>query len=197
MSYGSAMSDALTAPTRKDAARNRARLLEAAQDLFCTQTDVTLKDVARHAGVGVGTVYRHFPTKEDLLDALSSDRLDDAAEIARKAAADPDGWHGLVQFLDESMQLQAQNGCLRGLLGAGEPFSPSVGRTRETITELVHQVVAKAQEQGTLKPGIDAAHITYLQLALVTVLDATRDTAPEMYRQHLALFLDGMHADNG
>ncbi len=95
------------------------------------------------------------------------------------------------------MQLQAQNGCLRGLLGADEPFSPSVGRTREAITALLRQIVAKAQEQGTLKPGIDAAHITYLQLALATVLDATRDTAPEMYRQHLALFIDGMHADNG
>ncbi|SNY38483.1 TetR/AcrR family transcriptional regulator [Paractinoplanes atraurantiacus] len=190
------MSNASTLPTRKDAARNRARLLKAALELFGTQTDVTLKDVARQAGVGVGTVYRHFPTKEDLLDALTSDQVTLAVDIAREAAAESDGWQGLTRFLEESMRLQVENGCLRCVVDTGEPFSPVIAEARETIASLVQQIVAKAQQQGTLNADLDATDINLMLLALVAVLDATRATSPDRYRHQLALLLDGMRAEN-
>ncbi|SEG81763.1 DNA-binding transcriptional regulator, AcrR family [Thermomonospora echinospora] len=189
------MTAAVSPPTRKDAARNRARLLEAAEQLFSTEgLSVTLKDIAARAGVGVGTVYRHFPTKGDVLDALFADRLACATESARAAAADADGWRGLVRYLEDAMDMQANNCGLRGLVMETEPSSPLVVKTRQEITVLVQQMVAKAREQGTLRPDFDATDLTFVQVALAAIMDATRDTDPDLYRRHLKLFLDGMRS---
>ncbi|MEV8071616.1 TetR/AcrR family transcriptional regulator [Streptomyces pseudogriseolus] len=183
-------------PTRKDAARNRALLLEAAEQLFATEgLDVTLKDVARQAGVGVGTAYRHFPTKDDLLDAVFADRLTAATESARKAAADPDGWRGLVRYLEDSTRTQRDNCGLRGLVITTIPSCPMVVKSRAEIAPLVQQMVTKAQKQGTLRPDFDATDLTYIQVALAAIMEATHDTSPDLYRHHLKLFIDGMRAE--
>lgn len=111
-------------PTRKDAARNRVRLLDAAEQLCATEgLEVTLKHVARQAEVGVGTVHRHFPTEDDLLDAIFADRSTSAADSARAAASDLDGWRGLVRHLEESMRMQAHNCGLRGLVANRSSFA--------------------------------------------------------------------------
>ncbi|GIH78225.1 TetR/AcrR family transcriptional regulator [Planobispora longispora] len=189
------MTDAATPLIRKDAARNRALLLEAAEDLYATVgLSVTLKDVARHAGVGVGTVYRHFPTKDDLLDALFADRLASATDSARKAAADPDGWRGLVRYLEDSMNMQVGNCGLRGLVVCTAPSSPLAVRSREEIAPLVQQMVAKAHQQGTLRPDFEAADVYYIQIALAAIIEATYHTDPYLYRHHLKLFIEGMRA---
>ncbi|MDV7241131.1 MULTISPECIES: TetR/AcrR family transcriptional regulator [Rhodococcus] len=190
------MTDTTSPPTRKDAARNRARLLEAAEQLFASEgLDVTLKDVALRAGVGVGTVYRHFPTKDDLLDEIFADRLASATDSARRAAADPDGWRGLVRYLEDSMRTQRDNCGLRGLVIATVPSCPMVVKSRTEIAPLVRQMVAKAQKQGTLRPDFDATDVTYIQVALAAIMEATHDTSPDLYRQHLKLFIDGMRAE--
>ncbi|MFF9041525.1 TetR/AcrR family transcriptional regulator [Streptomyces sp. NPDC014892] len=189
------MPDALHQPVRRDVARNRARLLSAASRLFSVRTDVTLTDVAREADVGVGTVYRHFPTLDDLIDALGSERLGEAVQIARTAAADPDGWRGLTRFLEESLALQAQNGWLRALVKTGECENEQMDQAREDIAPLIEQMTARARAQGSLRPDVEACDITLVQLALLAVLDATRDTSPDRYRQHLAFLLAGIRAD--
>ncbi|EFC85765.1 TetR/AcrR family transcriptional regulator [Parafrankia sp. EUN1f] len=189
------MTTAASPPTRKDAARNRARLLEAAEQLYATEgLSVTLKDVAHRAGVGVGTVYRHFSTKDDLLDAIFADRLACATDSARAAAADSDGWRGLVRYLEDSMHMQANNCGLRGLVVSSAPSCPLVIKSREEIAPLVQQMVAKAKEQGTLRPDFDATDVTFIQVALAAIIEATWQTSPGLYRRHLRLFIDGMRA---
>src|SRR5919107_2372531 len=92
---------------RKDAALNRERLLAAAAELFAEHgLAVTLNDIAHHAGVGVGTAYRRFANKEEVIDALFEQRLQAVAEVAQEALADPDAWNGLVSFLQRSLKMQ-------------------------------------------------------------------------------------------
>src|SRR3954452_19836161 len=105
------------APLRKDAARNRERLLAAADELFAQRgLDVTLNDIAHHAGVGVGTAYRRFANKEEVIDALFEQRLDQVAAVAAEAAEDPDAWRGLATFLERSLQMQLEDRGLTQLL---------------------------------------------------------------------------------
>src|SRR5581483_435879 len=95
-----------TRPLRKDAERNRQRILRAAADVFTARGfEATLDDVAHHAGVGVGTVYRRFPNKEALAEALFHERLDGLVRLAERALAEPDAWQGLVRFLEQAGEL--------------------------------------------------------------------------------------------
>src|SRR3954451_8548625 len=95
-------------PLRKDAERNRQRILDAARELFAERgLQATLDDVAHRAGVGVGTVYRRFPDKEQLIDALFESRLDQMAALAEDGLTDADSWRGLVTFLEGVLSLQA------------------------------------------------------------------------------------------
>src|ERR1700712_1006023 len=96
-----------TRPLRKDAERNRERLLAAARELFATRgLEVTLNDIAHQAGVGVGTAYRRFANKEEVIDALFEEGLRDVADVANEALAMPDAWTGLVLFLERSLYMQ-------------------------------------------------------------------------------------------
>src|SRR5512142_1154780 len=106
-----------TRPLRRDAERNRQRILEAATQVFNERgLDVSLDEIARHAGVGVGTVYRRFRTKEELIEALFLDRLDSVAAIADEAYANPDAWCGLFSFMKLMAYIMAGNLGLRQML---------------------------------------------------------------------------------
>src|SRR5437763_10522637 len=99
--------DTAERPLRKDAERNRERLLTAASEVFAQRgLDVTMHDIAAHAGVGVGTAYRRFANKEEVIDALFEEGLRDVADLANEALASPDAWAGLVLFLERSLHMQ-------------------------------------------------------------------------------------------
>src|SRR6202045_874858 len=88
-------------PLRRDAERNRQRILAAAAEVFTERgLDATLDDVARAAGVGVGTVYRRFPDKDSLVSELFRDRIDALVTVAEEACESADPWRGLVDFLE-------------------------------------------------------------------------------------------------
>ena len=95
-------------PLRRDAARNRQRILQAASEVFTEQgLEASLDEVARQAGVGVGTVYRRFRTKEELVEALFEDRVDAVAALAERAAEEPDPWTGLASFMEQMAEMLA------------------------------------------------------------------------------------------
>ena len=104
-------------PLRRDAERNRQRILRAASEVFTARgVEATLDDVAHHAGVGVGTVYRRFPDKEALIEALFEKRLDTMVGLAEEGSANPDPWAGLVFFLEQAGGLLAGDRGLRQIL---------------------------------------------------------------------------------
>src|ERR671916_3302636 len=120
------MTDPGTVPLRADAERNRQRLLAAAKELFAVRgLDVTLDEVARHAGVGTGTAYRRGPNKDALIDALMVDRIGELAAIARECLEEPDPWRGISGFFERALALQAADRGLKDVL-----FSSGHGRER-------------------------------------------------------------------
>lgn len=182
-------------PTRKDAARNRAILLESATRLFRDEgLKVTLKDVAGEAGVGVGTVYRHFPTKDNLVEGLFTTQLEAEVNRARQASEASDAWQALVDYLEETMRLQADNRGLRALMCPAGSVFDAVRQCKAAVNPYIEQVVALAHDQGTLRGDCTAGDIAYLQVALVGIMDAAPDE-PEIYQRHLAHFLDGVRAE--
>src|ERR687897_2648177 len=154
------MPEPVIAPLRADAERNRQRLLAAAKDLFATRgLDVTLDDVARHAGVGTGTAYRRFPNKDALIDALMVDRIGEIAEIARECLEEPDPWVGLTSYFDRALALQAADRGLKEVL-----FSSGRGRERSVqarrqIAPVVTQMVKRAVEAGAVRSDFSTSDV--------------------------------------
>src|SRR3954471_4967502 len=109
-----------TKPLRRDAERNRQRIIEAARGVFAERgLAATLDDVAAAAGVGVGTVYRRFPNKDELVEALFVDRIDQMVELAKQAAEIDDPWEALETFLTRAAELNAlDRGFKEVVLGA-------------------------------------------------------------------------------
>jgi AcrR family transcriptional regulator len=182
-----------TRPLRKDAERNRLRILAAARELFARRgLEVTLDDVAHHAGVGVGTVYRRFPDKEQLIEALFEEGLADIRTLAVQALEIEDGWEGLTAFLEGTLSLQATDRGLKEIVLGGPHGRDHVAATRRTIAPLVGQLVARAQAQGTLRSDVQVTDMPMLQLMVGAIVDCSRNVEPELWRRFLGLLLDGL-----
>ena len=183
---------------RKDAELNRQRILAAADDLFAKYgLDVTLNDIAHHAGVGVGTAYRRFANKQQVIDALFDQRLDEVAALADKALADPDAWHGLTTFLERSLQMQLEDRGLTQILNNPQLGQHRVNEARDRIAPLVTAIVDRAKDEGILRSDFDSTDAIFIQVALAAVMEKTRGISPVLYRRYLMMFLDGIRADNG
>jgi len=182
-------------PLRRDAERNRQRILEAARELFAQRgLAVTLNDVAHHAGVGVGTVYRRFPDKARLIDELFEQRLAELEALLQEAIDDTDPWHGLKRFLQRSLAMQAADCGLKDLMTGMPDGVDRVCRIRDRLLPMAADLVSRAQAAGTLRGDISPQDVPALQLMLGTLIDATRDVAPDLWRRYLALLIRGMAA---
>jgi AcrR family transcriptional regulator len=190
--------EAAERPLRKDAERNRRRILDAAGALFAEHgLGVGFDEIAHRADVGVGTVYRRFPDKQALIDALFEDQLDTIVAIAEEALAVPDAWDGLEHFLRVALEKQAHNRGLKELLlGAGiSPDSGCAPRGRDRIEPLVTRLVTRAQDQGALRADVSVSDVPLVQLMVGAVADYTRDVDPDVWRRLLTVVLDGLRAD--
>ena len=181
-------------PLRADAVRNRERILAAAADVFADRgLDVSLDDVARHAGVGVGTVYRRFPTKEALVEALFEAHVEALAALAEKAASYADSWDGLVAVLTEVCELQAGNRGFRELLLSTSYGRRIAVRARERLAPVVAAALAKAQAEGHLRPDITPADMVLIEFMIGGVADYTKNI-PGAWRRYLEIVVEGLRA---
>lgn len=185
-------------PLRRDAERNRQRILLAAQQMFAERgLDVSLDDIAAHAGLGVGTVYRRFPSKEDLVEALFEERLGDVVMAGERGLADPDAWHGLIGFLGDASALQATDRGLREVMLGSRFGHEHVGRLRDSLQPIATQLVARAQEQGRLRADLAAADVPLIAIMLGAVVDYAGRTQPDIWRRYLSIIVDGLRAEPG
>jgi AcrR family transcriptional regulator len=181
---------------RSDARRNRERLVAAARTLFAREgVDASVEDITREAGLGMGTLYRHFPTKDDLIDAVLDEALADMVELAESAAAEEDGWTGLTGFLGRAFELQVANRGLREVFATRAANAPRIAAKRERISPALRRIVERAQAQGSLRPDFAAEDLPLLFWACDRVIDATAEVAPGYWRRYLALLVDGLRAD--
>lgn len=185
-------------PLRKDAELNRRKILDAAGELFAERgLGVTLNDVAHHAGVGVGTVYRRFPDKAQLIDELFEERLAEIHALIQEAMQDPDPWHGLTSFLEGALEIQARDRAVKELLFNTPGGAERVAKMREKMFPLATVLVARAQESGQLRPDAAAQDVPMLQLMIGTIIDLSRDFEPDLWRRFLSIVLRGLRADPG
>ena len=183
----------MTAPLRADAERNRQRLVAAAKDLFATRgLDVTLDDVARHAGVGTGTAYRRFPNKDALIDALMVDRIGELAKLAEECLEEPDPWVGLTGYFERALALQAADRGLKEVLFSSGRGRERSNHARRAIAPVVTKLVARAKEAGVVRSDFDTSDVPLINFMLNTIVDFSRDFEPDLYKRYLALVFDGM-----
>jgi AcrR family transcriptional regulator len=188
-------SDAGMRPLRRDAERNRQRILEAATEVFNERgLEVSLDEIARHAGVGVGTVYRRFRTKEELVEALFMDRLDSIAAVADQALAAPDPWSGLASFMERMAEIMAGDLGLRQILMFATYGRDLVAVARQRNAPLVERLVARAQAAGLLRADIRQTDIMFIVFMLTEAAQLARAASPDIWRRYLTLILDGMRA---
>jgi AcrR family transcriptional regulator len=178
---------------RRDAERNRQRILAAAADVFTERgLDATLDDVARHAGVGVGTVYRRFPDKASLADALFDERIDELAGLAERSQAEPDAWAALVSFLENSAEMLATDRGLRQILLFAAQGHDRAACARDRMRPAVECMLKRAQADGQVRPDLAATDIPIIELMLAGVGEYARQVRPTVWRRYLALLLDGL-----
>jgi AcrR family transcriptional regulator len=187
---------ALDRPLRADASRNRERILEAARELFAERgLEVTMDEIARRAGVGVGTVYRRFRHRDEIVVALFEQRMLDYATLAEDAGADPDPWNGLVTFLERSLAMQAADRGLKELLVGHGHADARVARVRERVMPMIERVVARAHEAGALRRDVGALDLPMVSLMIGQVTDFSEDVEPGLWRRYLVLLLDALRSE--
>jgi len=151
-------------------------------------------DIAREAQVGVGTVYRRFPEKEQLIDALFEEAMERIGAIAEEALAMEDPWEGLVHFVVGAQELQCADRALKELVISAERGAERVAQARDRIAPLVQQLLTRGQDAGVVRDDITFTDLTLLQIGVGAITDATRDVAPETWRRSFAIVLDGLRA---
>ncbi|OPX05819.1 TetR/AcrR family transcriptional regulator [Mycobacterium sp. AT1] len=185
-------------PLRKDAERNRRRVLDGARALFAARgLEATLNDVAHHANVGVGTVYRRFATKEELLEAIFEDGIEQIAGIAETASRQEHSWDGLVYFVEHTCELTATDRGLREMLYSKAYGGYRVERARIRLDPLISALVERARRDGYLRPGVGPSDMPIVSLLAGAVVEWAGHVEPQLWRRYVALLLDGMRAHPG
>ena len=180
---------------RRDAERNRQRILVAAAEAFAEGgLGVTMDQIARRAGVGVGTVYRRFPDKELLIEALFEQRVDELVELAEDALAHEDAWAGLVRFFETFLSLQAADRGLKEVVLSTAHGQDRVRHARARIGPAVRALVERAQAQGGLRPDVSGPDIALVHFMVGAIADYTPDVEPDAWRRLLAIVLDGLRS---
>ncbi|TQF69379.1 TetR/AcrR family transcriptional regulator [Rhodococcus spelaei] len=181
---------------RADAERNRRKILDAAADLFATRgIDITLDDVARHAKVGVGTVYRRFTCKQELVDGVFQQHMDDMVDAATGAMQCADPWDGLVEFVALTCERMALNRGMGDVFFTSDDGREQIACARERVTPIVDALIVRAQDAGELRPDVTVNDLFTVSRMIESVIDFTRPVAPEAWRRYLGLVLDGMRAE--
>jgi AcrR family transcriptional regulator len=184
-------------PLRRDAERNRQRILVAARTLFAEQgLGVSHDQLAEAADVAVGTVYRRFPDKESLIEALFAEEVDALLALADAALRIADPWEALVSFMTRSLETQAGNRSLKELALGGAPGLALVCQAQERLTPIIDELVARAQAAGRLRPGIGTEDFALVPIMIGAIIDSARDVDPDLWRRTLTLVLDGFRAQH-
>ena len=172
---------------RSDAARSRARILEVARR-HNTQT-LRMNDLAREAGVGVGTVYRHFPTVQALLEALTADTLELMVGISRRAAAETDPGVALSLYLRSALDLQLEDGGLQSVLLAPQDESPGIRAVKREIFGAFEEVLRRAKDAGAVRGDLTLDQLSHL---VCGIEHAIRLGTPEDRDPMLDILLAGL-----
>jgi AcrR family transcriptional regulator len=181
---------------RSDARRNYARLVAAAREIFASEgIEVSVREIAQRAEVGMGTLYRHFPSRDDLVDAVLEEAFEEFVSIAETALAEPDGWTGFRRFLEEALLLHARNRGLKEVLERRLVGKERAEAMRRRIEPLVARLVTRAQEQGRLRPDFKPEDVALLFWGGDRVIELSAAISPQLWRRYLGFLIDGLQTE--
>lgn len=176
-------------PLRKDAADNRERLLVAAATVFARDgVDACVEQVAREAGIGMGTVYRRFPNKAALIDELVDALLGEMIVAAETALGDEHSGEGLERYLRAAATLLAERRSFLPMVWQGSRRLTKIHQLRASIATLL----ARAQQHGTISPDVTGPDITAAMWSLRGVMETSHGVAPDAWQRQLDFLLAGM-----
>ncbi len=176
-------------PVRKDVARNRQRLLDAGKEVFAAQgLDATLDDIARHAGVGAGTAYRHFGSRQEIINAIFADVAQSFIADAEQALTIDDAWTGLVAFIEAFAERQATD---RGL---HQVFTGDHGAALRTadwhrLISAITALVERAKRSGQVRADVQTSDVVGLFAVLGPAYDLSAATSVAAWRRYVDFFL--------
>ena len=184
-----------TSVLRRDAQRNHERLLVAARLVFAAEgTAASLQEIARLAGVGAGTLYRHFPTRDDLVIALFEVEVERWLAASHRAAAIDDPWDAFRTYVTEILELQAGTGLLPGVLLHRGPGESRVAEANAELSAVADELVDRARNAGAIRVDFTLSDLALLMWSFTAVIEATQDAAPDAWRRHLTVVLDGLRS---
>jgi AcrR family transcriptional regulator len=182
---------------RSHARRNHEVLVATAREVFAERgAEGSLEEIARRAGVGIGTLYRHFATRDALVEAVFERRIGDFAAIAEAAAAEPDAWSAFAGFLEQMLELQSGDRLLKDVLLRSAPGAVRVESARAEMRRLFEQVLERAHAQGGLRADFGFPDLSVLLWSFAPLIDASAETGSSIWKRHLHLLLDGLRSES-
>ena len=177
---------------RSDARRNRDKILAAASGLFAEEgADLCVDEIARRAGVGHATIFRRFPTKDDLVLAMFEERLTAIAAAAEEAATREDAWEGLVEAMTAIAERQANDRGLVEAVGTEVFGSSRLREHRERVVAPIAGLLRRAQAAGQVRADLEPEDVLFL-ISAVGHSSPCRFSIPDLWRRYLGVVLDGM-----
>ncbi|GLX49607.1 TetR family transcriptional regulator [Streptomyces hygroscopicus subsp. hygroscopicus] len=189
------MTDRLPHTLRSDAMDNRERILEAARALFSADgLDVPMREVARRAGVGPATLYRHFPTKRMLVAEVFADQLHACRAIVDEGCADPDPWHGLCLVIEKICELHARDRGFTEAFLSAYPGVKDVAAGREYTVRAVAELARRAKEAGHLRSDFVLDDLILVLMANKGIQATSTATRVKASRRFSALVIQAFEA---
>jgi AcrR family transcriptional regulator len=180
---------------RADAERNRQRLIAAAREVFAERgLDAPMEEVARHAGVGVATLYRRFPTRDALIAGAFEARMSAYADSVARALADPDPWSGLRGHIERVCAMQASSRGFASALTMSFPAAKRFEAERRRAYQGLVELIDRAKAAGRLRADFSPEDVVILMMANAGVIAATAGSAPDAWRRLVAYLLQAFEA---
>ena len=181
---------------RADAERNRERVLSAARQVFAEQgLDASTNEIARRAGVGVATLFRRFPTRDDLVGAAFADKMSAYATAVDNALADSDPWQGFCGFIERVCQMQADDRGFADVLTMTFPTAKALEEERDRTARALAALLDRAKATGRLREDFAHQDVPLILMANAGVVMATRDAAPEAWRRLVGYLIQSFAAE--
>ncbi|MFE1322097.1 TetR/AcrR family transcriptional regulator [Kitasatospora phosalacinea] len=179
---------------QKEADLNDERLLRAAREVFAEQGwDAPVSAVAKRAGIGMGSLYRRFATKEDLILRIRLDAMDRAASIAEAAATEPDSWTALASFVHNALR-PGQEGAFLGQAAGRSPDTPEINAASDRMEAAFSTLLERARSDNALRPDVTPADLVLLLEHLGTRLPAPAERVEQLRHRYAQMMLDALRA---
>ncbi|MEV7978725.1 helix-turn-helix domain-containing protein [Streptomyces sp. NPDC086519] len=189
------MTDRLPHTARSDARENRARILDAARAVFGEEgLSAPMRDVARQAGVGPATLYRHFPTKQALIVETFAEQRRACHAAVRDALADPDPWHGFRSLVERICELHAHSRGFADAFMTAFPEAMDFAADRERTSRAVAELARRAQETGELRLGFVVDDLILMLMAHRGLQDTPRAARLTASRRFAAYVIEAFRA---